>query len=166
MRAALVVGTAGFVAFWVYALFFASKDAINKIGDTAWGQRAEEICVAANTERESLIDLRRFEGDDRRLLSERAGFVDQATDLVERMLDDVVAVSPTGEKGRAIVPMWESDYRTYLRNRRDYADQLRQGDDSPFRETAVDGIPVGEKLQTFAADNEMPSCAPPTDLSQ
>ena len=162
----MLVGAGGFVAFWVYALFFASKDAINKIGDTAWGQRAEQICVAANTERESLIDLRRFDGDDRALLTERAGFVDQATDLVEGMLDDVVAALPTDDKGRAIVPIWEADYRAYLDNRRDYADRLREGDDSLFRETAVDGIPVGEKLQTFAADNDMPACAPPTDLTQ
>ncbi len=154
------------MAFWAYALFFASKDAINKIADEAWGQRAEEICAVANAERESLIDLRRFDGDERQLLTERAGVVDQATDLVERMLDDVVAVTPTDDKGRAIVPMWESDYRTYLRNRRDYANRLRGGDDSQFRETAVDGIPVSEKLQTFAADNEMSACAPPSDLTQ
>ena len=32
----------GFVAFWVWALFFASKEAVNKIDDRAWAARAED----------------------------------------------------------------------------------------------------------------------------
>ena len=33
--------------------------------------------------------------------------------------------------------------------------------DGPFTETAVDGVPISERIETFAGDNEMPSCAPP-----
>ena len=44
--------------------------------------------------------------------------------------------TPTDEKGRAIVPDWEADYRTYLQNRRDFADELRGGENVPFREAA------------------------------
>jgi hypothetical protein len=73
-------------------------------------------------------------------------------------------VAPGDEKGRAIVPLWEADYRTYLADRRAYADVLRGGANEPFRETAVDGIPISEKIAAFASDNEMPTCAPPTDL--
>ena len=94
------------------------------------------------------------------MLAERGDIVDQATDILERMLDDVVAVAPTDDKGRAIVPQWEADYRTYLEDRRAFADGLRPGENEPFTETAVDGIPISEKLDRFAGDNEMPACAP------
>jgi hypothetical protein len=99
------------------------------------------------------------------MLAERAAIVDQATDIVETMLDDVVAVAPVDDKGRAIVPQWEADYRTYLENRRAFTERLRSGENAPFTEAAVDGIPISEKLEQFAGDNEMPSCAPPHDLA-
>lgn len=153
-----------FAAFWVWALFFASKEAVNRIEDTAWAERAEAICAAADVERQALADFRELDGDDAAMLRERAAIVDEATDIVERMLDDVVAVTPADEKGQAIVPAWEADYRTYLGDRREYAGALRDGEDVPFSQTPLEGIPITEKLETFAGDNEMPSCAPPRDL--
>ena len=62
------------------------------------------------------------------------------------------------------MPLWEADYRTYIEDRRRFADVLRGGDNVPFTETAVDGIPLSDKLEVFASDNEMPACAPPHDL--
>ena len=90
--------------------------------------------------------------------------VDRATSTVTAMLDDVVAVTPTDAKGRELVPRWETDYRTYLDNRRAYTERLRAGEDVPFSEAAIEGIPISERLERFAVDNEMPSCAPPRDL--
>ena len=160
----LVPVVVAFAVFWVWALFFASKEAVNKIDDRSWAARAEGICTTAQAQRLDLADYREVDGDPA-LLAERGALVDRSTDLVERMLDEVVAVTPTDEKGRAIVPQWEADYRTYLADRRDFAETLRAGRDEPFRETALEGIPIGEKLATFAGDNEMPSCAPPIDLT-
>jgi hypothetical protein len=158
--AALVV----LVGFWTWALFFASKESANRIGDRAWAARAADICEREDERREALIDLRPVEGDPA-MLAERAAIVDRATDVLTTMLDDVVAVPPEDEKGRAIVPLWEADYRTYLADRRAYADVLRAGENEPFSETAVDGIPISDKIGQFAGDNEMAACAPPTDLS-
>ena len=154
-----------FATFWVWALFFASREAINKIDDRAWAARAEAICAEAKLRREALTDFRRVDERDAAMMVERGNLVDAATDLMEDMLDDVVAVAPTDEKGASIVPDWEADYRTYLENRRAYAEVLRAGRNEPFTEAAVDGIPISEKIERFAGDNEMPSCAPPTDLS-
>jgi hypothetical protein len=153
------------IVFWTYALFFASKESVNKIGDRGWAARAEAICQAANEQRAELADLRRVDPDDAAMLDERADIVDRATDIVEQMVDDVVAVAPTDEKGRAIVPDWEADYRAYLQNRREFADELRGGENVPFREAAIQGVPISERIGTFAADNEMESCSPPRDLS-
>jgi hypothetical protein len=160
-----VAAIVGFAAFWIWALFFASKEAVNRIDDRAWAERAQAICREADTEREALADYRRVDEDDPAMLAERGDLIDQVTDVVERMLDDVVAVDPTDDKGRAIVPQWEADYRTYLEDRREFADALRVGRNEPFTETAVDGIPISEKLEVFAGDNEMPACAPPHDLA-
>ena len=164
-RVVLTVVVVGFAAFWIWALFFASKESINKIGDRAWAERAEGICAAADVRREALADLRIVDEDDPAMVAERGDLFDRATDIVEQMLDDLVAVAPTDPKGAELVPLWESDYRTYIEDRRQFADVLRTGANEPFTETAVDGIPISEKLTVFAADNEMPSCAPPIDTS-
>jgi hypothetical protein len=163
-RYVLVPVLIGFAAFWIWALFFASKEAINRIDDHGWARRAESICAAAQADREALADYRELDGEDPAMLAERAALVDQATAIVTQMLDDVVAVAPTDAKGAEIVPQWEADYRTYLKDRREYADRLRGGADVAFTETAVDGIPISDKVEVFAGDNQMPSCAPPHDL--
>jgi hypothetical protein len=162
-RVAVGFALVALVAFWTYALFFASKESVNKIGDREWAARAETICREANEAREELTDLRPVDPEDAAMIRERADIVDRATDIVDQMIDDVVAVQPTDEKGRAIVPDWEADYRTYLQNRRDFADELRGGENVPFREAELEGVPISERIESFAVDNEMRSCAPPRD---
>lgn len=170
-RLLLAALMAGFAAFWTWALFFASKEAVNKIDDRAWAERAEQICAEANEARLGLSDYRSIvDVDDATkaaLIHERADIVDRATDILTAMLDDVVAVEPLDEKGRAIVPQWESEYRSYIEGRRMYAADLREtGENLPFYEPGVQGIPISERLETFAGDNEMPACAPPRDLTR
>ncbi|MEX2625835.1 MAG: hypothetical protein WD225_03065 [Ilumatobacteraceae bacterium] len=162
--AAVTLALVVFVGFWTWALFFASKEAVNKIDDRAWAERAESICADAERARDDLADYRRIDPDDAELLRERADLIDRSTDIVEEMLDDVTAVEPTDPKGRDIVPQWESDYRSYIDSRRDYAEVTRTGRDEPFRQEAIGSIPISERIERFAVDNEMPSCAPPRDL--
>lgn len=151
----LVTVIVGFIAFWVWALFFASKEAVNKIEDRAWAERAETICADYDTQ------IRALEAQRSADLDVRAGLVVQSTDLLSAMLDEVVAIEPTDAKGQAIVPAWEDEYRTLIQDRYRYAQQLRDGNNVPFTETAIKGIPITERIETFAGDNEMPSCAPP-----
>jgi hypothetical protein len=161
--AVLVVVVAG-ATFWIWALFFASKEAVNKIGDEAWAERAQAICERTEADRISLADYSEIDVDDPDQLARRASLVERATDGLELMIDDLAAVTPTDEKGRAIVPDWIADYRAYLEDRREYAAVLRTGENTDFFETERNGIPVSERLETFAGDNEMPACAPPRDL--
>ena len=153
-----------FTAFWIWALFFASKESINGIGEDGWTDRAQAICEAAETERQDLADFREVDPDDPAMLAERGDIVDRATDILDQMLDDVVAVQPAGPKGAELVPLWEADYRTYLQDRRRFSDNLRAGNNEAFAESVVDGIPISDKIARFAADNHMPACVPPTDL--
>jgi hypothetical protein len=155
-----------FATFWTWALFFASKEAVNRIDDRAWAERAEQICQDATVERLELADFRLITDGGPELIRERAQIVERSTDIIVQMLDDIVAVTPSDEKGMAIVPLWENDYRTYIQDRYRYADQLREsGENLAFYETA-DGIPISERIETFAGDNDMPSCAPPRDLTR
>jgi len=166
VRLGLGVLVTVFAVFWTWALFFASKEAVNRIEDRAWAERAELICRSANDERLELADFRLIDSGGPELIRERADIVEASTDIVRRMLDDVVAVRPTDPKGIAIVPLWEADYRIYIQDRYNYAEQLRaSGENLPFYETA-DGIPLSERIETFAGDNEMPACAPPRDLTR
>jgi len=166
VRVVLAIVIVTFTAFWTWALFFASKEAVNKIDDRGWAARAEEICRAATDERMELADFRVLTEDGVELIRERAVIVVRSTEILEAMLDDVTAAPPTDPKGRDIVPQWEAEYRTYLADRYRYAEQLREsGENLPFYETG-DDIPISERLETFAGDNEMPACAPPRDLTR
>ena len=150
-----MIGAILFAAFWTWALFFASKEAVNKIDDRAWAERAEAICVPVKAE------LKRLETLADPDIQVRADLVDQSTDLLAQMLDDIMDPPPTDEKGQAIVPDWISDYRTLLQDRYNYADRLREGNDVAFTESGVRNVPITERIETFAGDNEIPSCAPP-----
>jgi len=103
----LVVGL--IAVMWVYALFFASKEAVNKIGDEAWTKRADARCLVAKNERLALADYRMITDPSTGGLDARAALVDQATDTIENMLRDLRASEPSDEKGRAIVPLWLAD---------------------------------------------------------
>jgi hypothetical protein len=148
-------------------LFFASKEAVNRIDDRAWAARAEQICQVADVERLELADFREMSEPTPALVRERADIVDRATDIIERMLDDLVAQPPADDKGRDLVPQWEADYRTYIEDRRTFTETLRDtGENVAFYETEAAGIPISEKIETFAGDNDMPTCAPPRDLTR
>ena len=163
-RTVALIGFGVFATFWIWALFFASKEGVNRVEDRAWVESAQSICETAADERTALANYTRLDEGGAELIRQRADIVDEATDTLERMLNSLEALPLTGEKGQAIIPLWIDEYRTYLGDRRNYAAQLREsGENLPFYETA-NQIPISERLATFAADNEMPACKPPLDL--
>jgi len=149
------IGAVLFIAFWAWALFFASKESVNRIEDRAWTERAEAICAPVKAE------LKRLETLADPDIQVRADLVDQSTDLLSQMLDDIIATPPGDEKGQAIVPDWISDYRTLLQDRYNYAERLRAGNNVPFTETPVRNVPITERIDKFTIDNQMLSCSPP-----
>lgn len=164
-RTLIVICVLALSVMWIYAFVFASKESVNKIDDQTWTARAETICQKAFQERLRLVDLRQISDSGPDALAERADIVDKATDILERAIIELEKVSPNDPKGLAIVPLWIGDYKTLLSDRRDYTELLRTGDNSPFAETMTEGLPISEKISTFAADNQMLSCKAPIDLS-
>ena len=167
LTARTVIGTCiiGLLAMWIYAFGFASKESVNKISDLAWTARAQDICSQAMTQRLALADLRQISDAGANALAERAALVDKATDTLENAINAISAVEPTDPKGKAIVPLWIADYKQLIRDRREYANQLRTGINKSFAESMFEGLPISEKISTFAADNRMSSCKVPMDLS-
>lgn len=153
------------VAMWVYAYGFASKEAAVHLDDTAWTERAEGICTAANAERDELFDVRKIDDAGPDALLERADIVDRATAILERMLNEIVAVQPDSSADRQLVDQWEGYYRTLLEDRKEYTAGLRAGEPNRFDESVVDDQPLSSFLDDFAKPNRMPSCVSPKDLS-
>ena len=151
---------------WIYAFFFAEKKAAYRVDDDAWRERAEAICVAARTERLDLVDTDGgFITDPTpEQAIERAVIVDRATDILEQQLADIVAVQPVSDRDRSLVSEYEAFWKILIADRRDYTEQLRAYDLSPYSETAVEGGPVSNVLIDFAVVNLMSSCAPPDEL--
>jgi hypothetical protein len=116
-------------------------------------------------ERLALADLRQISDAGVNALSERADLVDKATDTLEEAIKEISEVSPSDSKGKAIVPLWIADYIQLIKDRRDYTALLRTGVNEPFSESMFEGLPISEKISTFAADNRMTSCKIPMDLS-
>jgi hypothetical protein len=108
--------------------------------------------------------MNRIDEDDPQTLLVRADLVDRATDSLEQMLKDNEADPPSTEKGLALVPKWIADYRIYIEDRRDYANELRTGQLTTFSETLVEDVPVSERIGKFARENEMRACQAPFDL--
>jgi len=154
-RIAVLIGFAAFASFWFWALFLIDKTAVNKFEDRAWAANAEEICAPVKQA------VRRLDLEATEDLDGRAALVTRSTDMFAAMLDDLESPLPNDPKGQAIVPDWIADWRTLLDDRYTYAERLRAGDNVPFTETPVQGVPITERIETFAGDNEMDSCAPP-----
>lgn len=155
VRLLVLAALLAFAAFWFWALFLIDKTAVNKFEDRAWAENAEEFCAPVKQA------VRRLDLQATPDLQGRADLVVQSTDMYAAMIDELESDLPDDPKGAAIVPDWIADWRTLIQNRYDYADQLRAGNEVPFTEAAVQGVPITERLETFAADNEMKSCAPP-----
>jgi hypothetical protein len=154
------------VAMWVYAFGFASKKAAYRVDDDAWRARAEQICTTYRDERLQLVDM--SEGyiaqPTPEQMIQRADLVDQATDILERQLDEVLAVRPPSERDRSLVTEYEGYWRTVFADRRAYTARLRDLQLEPYFETAIDGTPVTNLLTDFSVVNRMPTCTPPNEL--
>lgn len=165
-RIGLTIVCIPIAAMWVYAFGFASRESVNKIGDTAWQARAQAICLEAQNFRFSLEDLSEMDPTDTNAMAKKADIVDKATDSLEAAINKIAEVSPTDEKGKAIVPNWIADYRVYIENRRQFSEDLRTATRRPyFSETEVEGVPISERIGKFARENDMKACQPPVDLS-
>jgi hypothetical protein len=91
--------------------------------------------------------------------------VSRANDELDEMLDAIEADEPTGKGDLDVVRPWLADWRTYLGDRRDYAERLRT---DPKARLFVDekfNDSIETVIETFAEVNEMDSCVVPGDVA-
>jgi hypothetical protein len=151
---------------WVYAYGFAPRESFNKINDEAWQTRAQAHCKKAEDQRFSIQDLTPIRADDPAALATKAKLVEAATDTLEAAINLIASDRPSDAKGQELVPEWIADYRIYIADRRAFIVALRTATKRPyFAETAVEGVPVSERISKFARENNMKTCQTPYDLS-
>jgi hypothetical protein len=167
---AVVIGCLLMAAMWGFYFFAASDDGIYQLDDTSWREAAEPICVAAQEQRLALVDTSGgfIEEPTIEQMAQRADIVDRATDIVEEMLDAIVAIPVATDRDRAILEVFEENYRLVIADRRRYTAQLRAGDASRYTETVAGGGPVTNVVSDFTAgvkSNNVPACSPPRELA-
>lgn len=167
---AVVAGCLLMAAMWGYYFFVASDEGVYQLTDTSWRQAAEPICAAAQEERLALADTSSgfIEEPTLEQMVQRADIVDRATDIVEEMLDSIAAIPVATDRDRAVLEVFEENYRLVIADRRRYTANLREGDASRYTETVVAGGPVTNVVSDFTAGvkgNNVPACSPPRELA-
>ena len=156
-------------SMWIYYFFFASEQGVYQLEDETWRLQAKPICQAAQDERAALEDTSEgyIENPTLEQMQQRADIVDQATDIVEQMLNDIVAIPVATENDQIRMGVFEENYRIILEDRRRYTASLRAGNLVAYTETVVGGGPVSNVVTDFTAGvkgNDVPECSPPGEL--
>lgn len=169
VRIVLIVVCVALAAMWVYYFAFASDTGVYQLQDTSWREQASPICVAAQAERGELLDTDEgyISNPTPEQFVQRADVVDQATDIVEQMLNDIVAIPVNNDDDRLRLATFEENYRIVIADRRRYSATLRELKLQPYNETIVGGGPVSNVVFDFTAGvkgNDVPECSPPGEL--
>lgn len=156
-------------AMWGYYFFFASDKGVYQMQDKSWRVAASKICAAATKAREALTDTSEgyITNPTHEQMLQRADIVDTATDILEQMLNDLVAIPVDNDDDVARLQTFEENYRIILSDRRRYTERLRKFELAPYDETLVAGGPVSNVVLDFTAGvkgNDVPECSPPGEL--
>ena len=169
VRIVLIVVCVALAAMWVYYFAFASDTGVYQLQDTSWREQASPICVAAQAKRGELVDTDEgyISNPTPEQFIQRADVVDQATDIIEQMLNDIVAIPVNNDDDRLRLATFEENYRIVIADRRRYSATLRELKLQPYNETIVGGGPVSNVVLDFTAGvkgNDVPECSPPGEL--
>ena len=158
---AAILALAVMAGFWIWAFSpLAPSSHPDVLEYAAYTVVAEERCARTMAEMDLLPGAAEATGP-----ADRAEQIRESTTLLEGMLADLrdeaeVLIGQDAE----LVEDWLADWRTYLEDRRAYAETLAGGSDPPFTVTARDGEAITGFIDLFAEVNAMAGCATPTDV--
>jgi len=160
----LVVIVLAIAAMWVYAFVFAPRDGVNPVRDKAWSDAAETRCALASDQLAPLVFRTKITEENKAEdLPAFVAVLDRSYSIIHSMLDDVERLPRASEKAQALIPQWMADYRVWEKDLKEWIEQLRAGTIVKFGVAVTDtGIPVNERINTFATENRILSCS--TDL--
>ena len=171
VKALLALGCLAVAGMWIFAIFVADPDPVYRIADPTWRPAALEICAAADQGITALADTSEgfITNPTAEQMRQRADLADRATDILEQMVTDLVAIPVATDKDRTRLATFEENYRLIIADRRRYTAALREGRNIDYTETVVGGGPVTNVITDFTAGvggNDVPLCSPPGDLSR
>lgn len=160
-RVAAITVALGIAGMWIYALWGYSG-VPGQMSDLTFSRTAQPICQAT---RESIDKLPKAHTTPD--VNVRAAVVDQATDQLATMLDELQRQVPAAQPEHDMLQNWIGDWRIYLNDRREYTVQLRKDPMTRFAVTQSDRdkSQITGALDRFARINEMVACKIPDDLS-
>lgn len=169
----LIAGCLLMAAMWGYVVVRSVDPPLGvyQLQDTTWRVEAEKVCLAARADLEALAstDGGFIEEPTVEQMQARAVLIDQATDILDTMVDDLMAIEVDNDRDREILAVFETHYRMVLSDRRRYAASLAGGENVRYTETVVQeaGGPVSNVVTDFTAgvkSNDIPPCSPPNDV--
>ncbi len=169
----LIAGCLLMAAMWAYVVVRSVDPPLGvyQLQDTTWRVEAEAVCLAARAELEGLASTDGGFIDEPTVeqMQARAVLIDEATDILDTMVDDLIAIEVDNDRDREILAVFETHYRMVLADRRRYAASLAAGQNVRYTETVVQaaGGPVSNVVTDFTAgvkSNDVPPCSPPNDV--
>ncbi len=167
-RIGVLAVVASFVGIWGYVMyltFFEGRaDPRDRMGDTAYTAAAEETCAESSAVFAKLPFANEVDSPE-----ERADLLDRGTEELEVMVTRLAGLVPPRDADEAdAVARWLDDYRTFLQDRRAYAEAQRDPSseryDQPFAVTDRGGFQIDVLIDDFARINDMDSCVTPDDV--
>ena len=159
-RVLAVTAGLALILFWLWIFSGAPrKQNPDYLEDRAWAERTEATCAATVARIDDLPAA-----PQRRELG-RAGR--RGRPGQRRARSDAGRARrrpPVGQEDQEVVRPWLADWRTYLDNRRDYADRLRTDPDAQLLVDEKFSDSIETVIGTFAEVNEMDSCVVPGDV--
>jgi hypothetical protein len=157
--AILVVGA--IVLMWLYVFTgAAAEDPPDQLDDDGFARTAEPLCAQAVEDLAALPSA-----GEAATAADRADVLDAANAVLTAMVDDLAAIEVDDTHDRELVDLWIADWRTYIDDRRAYADELRVDDTAELLVTAREGRQITLTIDRFASKvvNDMESCTTPLD---
>lgn len=160
-RVLTVMTVLALVGFWIWILAGGPERANpDRVDDRVVVAKVDGLCKSA----ERAIDKLPAAHDSSSPIA-RAAVVDQASGIVQQMVDGIEADAPRAGADGVRFRGWIRDWRTYIRDRRDYARRLRGNPRSQFLlDTNKAGDSVDRVITNFADINDIPACDAPGDV--
>jgi hypothetical protein len=156
-----ILVVAAIVLMWLYVFSgAAAEDPPDQLDDTGYALAAEPLCAAAVDEIAALPSA-----GEAATAADRAEVLDDANAVLTDLVDDLAAIEVDNARDQELVDLWIADWRTYIDDRREYADELRVDDTAELLVTAREGRQITLTIDRFTSKvvNNMESCSTPLD---
>lgn len=161
----IVIGFLTMAGFWIWAFSpFPTRghpDTLDTLDGKSFTTTAEVRCADTTEQLDALP--RDWDIDSPRKLADQ---VANGTSLLASLTADLrnLARSVTDPDEARKVGLWLDDWNTYIADRNNLVDKLREGERAEFIYTARDGIQIARIIDRFAQVNDMLSCETPKDI--